>query len=202
MPERTQPTPTTVTHPNGLVFRVIPAASYTARTSRDVRNVVMSDGNTWTVGQPIGWYGTPAAWRTTEGPALANRTRPTAAELQTKHALTVLAAATPGRRRHIAAAAEDYLGQIDRRRLPIGFKRAILDDGLNRIDAYHLRHGHEFAKALGLGGGENNPGLGEVARAVLAAIDAPIQRLTACATQTGQPILVAVLHVAAGVHRG
>jgi hypothetical protein len=64
--ERTQRTRPTVTHPNGLVFRVIPADSYTARMSRDRRQLVMTDGQTWTVGQPVGWHGTPAAWRTEE----------------------------------------------------------------------------------------------------------------------------------------
>jgi hypothetical protein len=64
MPERTQDTQPTITHPNGLVFRVIPADSYTARMSRDIHQLVMSDGQLWNTGQPIGWHGTPAAWRT------------------------------------------------------------------------------------------------------------------------------------------
>lgn len=62
--QRTQRTHHTVTHPNGLVFRVIPADSYTARMSRDRRQLVMADGQLWNVGAPIGWYGVPAAWRT------------------------------------------------------------------------------------------------------------------------------------------
>ncbi|MFJ6578394.1 hypothetical protein ACIQMY_20785 [Streptomyces sp. NPDC091368] len=66
MPERTQRTHPTVTHPNGLTFRVIPAGSYTARMSRDRRQLVMTDGQLWQVGQPVGWYGTPAAWRVEE----------------------------------------------------------------------------------------------------------------------------------------
>ncbi|MFF5972239.1 hypothetical protein ACFY7C_12040 [Streptomyces sp. NPDC012769] len=66
--EPTQHTQPTVTHPNGLVFRVIPADSYTARMTRDRRQLVMTDGQTWTVGQPVGWHGTAAAWLTTEAP--------------------------------------------------------------------------------------------------------------------------------------
>lgn len=73
MPERTQATPTTVTHPNGLVFRVIPADSYQARVARDIHQLVMSDGQLWTTGQPVGWHGTAAAWRTED----IDRTHPT-----------------------------------------------------------------------------------------------------------------------------
>ncbi|WP_042170136.1 hypothetical protein [Streptomyces sp. NBRC 110035] len=69
--ERTQastspPSPTkprTVRHANGLTFRVIPAGSYTARIARDVRQLTMADGTTWTVGLPVGWHGVAAAWQ-------------------------------------------------------------------------------------------------------------------------------------------
>ncbi|WP_282698030.1 hypothetical protein [Streptomyces sp. CC208A] len=80
MPERTQHTPPTITHPSGLVFRVISADSYTARMSRDQHQLVMDDGRTWTVGQPIGWHGTAAAWRADEK---AHRTQPDEALRQT-----------------------------------------------------------------------------------------------------------------------
>ncbi|ODA75571.1 hypothetical protein [Streptomyces sp. AVP053U2] len=53
----------TVRHPNGLEFRVIDADSYTARMARDVHAVTMADGTVWTVGAPIGWRGTSAAWQ-------------------------------------------------------------------------------------------------------------------------------------------
>ncbi|MFJ6293223.1 hypothetical protein ACIQJX_07665 [Streptomyces griseoviridis] len=55
-----------VRHANGNEYRVVDAASYTARMSRDIHQVTMTDGTAWTVGQPIGWYGTPAAWKANE----------------------------------------------------------------------------------------------------------------------------------------
>lgn len=58
-----QPTPRVVHHANGLAFRVIDPDSYTARMARDVHPVTMTDGTVWTVGQPVGWHGTSAAWR-------------------------------------------------------------------------------------------------------------------------------------------
>jgi hypothetical protein len=71
-----QPTPTgprTVRHANGLEFRVIPADSYDARIARDVRPLTMADGTVWTVGAPVGWHGTPAAWQTPTPTAQAAR---------------------------------------------------------------------------------------------------------------------------------
>ncbi|MFC7892706.1 hypothetical protein [Streptomyces sp. NPDC057381] len=55
--------PAEVRHANGNEYRVIDAGSYTARMARDVHDVTMADGTVWTVGQPIGWHGVPAAWR-------------------------------------------------------------------------------------------------------------------------------------------
>ncbi|WP_405695236.1 hypothetical protein OHA99_09320 [Streptomyces coelicoflavus] len=66
----------TVRHANGLEFRVIDAGSYTARMARDVHQVTMADGRVWTVGQPIGWYGTPAAWQPRCPAATASDTSP------------------------------------------------------------------------------------------------------------------------------
>ncbi|MGW0837513.1 hypothetical protein [Streptomyces prunicolor] len=63
-----QPTPSQVAHANGLTFKVINGASNHARTARNVRQLVMADGSTWTVGLPIGWRGTEAAWQNTETP--------------------------------------------------------------------------------------------------------------------------------------
>ncbi|MEU8537541.1 hypothetical protein [Streptomyces parvulus] len=59
----------TVRHANGLEYRVIDASSYTARMARGIHDVTMDDGSVWTVGQPIGWHGTPAAWRRAAGEA-------------------------------------------------------------------------------------------------------------------------------------
>ena len=66
-----QPTPKTVAHTNGLTFKVIDGNSNFARVARNVRQLTMADGSTWTVGLPIGWRGTEAAWHTTETPAQA-----------------------------------------------------------------------------------------------------------------------------------
>lgn len=55
--------PNTVTHANGLTFKVIPANSYDARIARGVHTLTMTDGNTWTVGTR--GAGTALAWRTT-----------------------------------------------------------------------------------------------------------------------------------------
>lgn len=56
--------PGIVRHANGAEYRVVEAGSYTARMARDIHDVTMADGTVWTTGLPIGWHGTPAAWRT------------------------------------------------------------------------------------------------------------------------------------------
>lgn len=66
-----QPTPKTVAHANGLTFKVIDGSSNFARVARNVRQLTMADGSTWTVGLPIGWRGIEAAWHTTETPEQA-----------------------------------------------------------------------------------------------------------------------------------
>lgn len=66
-----QPTPETVAHANGLEFRIIDGNSPYARVARSVRQLVMADGTEWTVGAPIGWRGTEAAWKPTETPEQA-----------------------------------------------------------------------------------------------------------------------------------
>ncbi|MGW4256908.1 hypothetical protein [Streptomyces californicus] len=122
-------------------------------------------------------------------PAVAPTTR------QTSHALTMLAATTPGRRRVIQAAAEEYLSQIDRDRLPLGYDVPITDDHYNRVDAYRMRGGRTFARMLGIACQPSDPQLPDTARAVLAAITAPVDRLTERAATTGQPAAVALLHI-------
>ncbi|MFD9443387.1 hypothetical protein [Streptomyces sp. NPDC060001] len=61
-----QPTPATVTHANGLTFKVVDGGSNLARTARQTRQLTMADGTTWTVGLPIGWRGREAAWHNPE----------------------------------------------------------------------------------------------------------------------------------------
>ncbi|MBV7671396.1 hypothetical protein STHAL_18260 [Streptomyces halstedii] len=114
---------------------------------------------------------------------------------QTRHALTALASLTPGRRRVVQAAAEEYLSQIEHRRLPIGYTQPITSDRYNRIDAYHMRRGHIFARMLGIACQPQDADLPDTARAVLAAINAPVAELTARAQTTGHPGLVALLHI-------
>lgn len=120
----------------------------------------------------------------------------TAQAQQISHALNALARTTPGRRRVIQACAEAYLSQVDRRRLPAAYRYPILDDRLNRADAFRMRRGDTLARMLGLAVRPDDPYLPDTARAVLAAIDAPVDRLTAAATASGQPHLIAVLWLA------
>ncbi|MEU3976869.1 hypothetical protein [Streptomyces bacillaris] len=119
----------------------------------------------------------------------------TPASRQTAHALTALATLTPGRRRVIQAAAEEYLSQIDRHRLPLGYDLPITLDHSNRADAYRMRRGETFARMLGISCQPSDADLPDTARAVLATINAPVDQLTARATATGQPAAIALLHL-------
>lgn len=120
---------------------------------------------------------------------------------QIRHALTALTRTTPGRRRVIQAAAEEYLSQIDRRILPMGydwhFPANPAGDRRNRGDAFRMRRGNTFARMLGIACQPTDPHLPLTARVILAEIDAPVRRLTAAATASGQPLLVATLHLIA-----
>lgn len=118
----------------------------------------------------------------------------TAQERQARHALTALARTTPGRRRLIATCAEDYLSQVERRRLPVGHDRPIADDRANRADAYRMRRGDVLARLLGLAVHCSDGNLPGAARAVLAAVNTPVDRLVRDAKATGAPGLVALLH--------
>ncbi|WP_432111386.1 hypothetical protein [Streptomyces sp. YPW6] len=117
------------------------------------------------------------------------------ASRQTRHALTALTTLTPGRRHVIQAAAEEYLSQVDRRRLPMGYDLPITLDHSNRADAYRMRRGDTFARMLGISCQPSDADLPNTARAVLAAINAPVDRLTARAATTGQPTAIALLHI-------
>ncbi|MCX4799628.1 hypothetical protein OG497_37875 [Streptomyces sp. NBC_01242] len=114
---------------------------------------------------------------------------------QTRHALTMVPTLTPGRRRVVQAAAAEYLSQVERRRLPLGWGQPITDDHSNRADAYHMRRGHVFALMLGISCRSSDAQLPDTARAVLAAIEAPVMKLTARAEATGQPAAIALLHI-------
>ncbi|MEU8623271.1 hypothetical protein [Streptomyces sp. NPDC048669] len=118
-----------------------------------------------------------------------------AATPQARHALAMLATTAPGRRRVIQAAAEEYLSQIDGHRLPVGWNQPITDDRYNRVDAYRMRQGGTFARMLGIACQPSDAQLPDTARAILAAIDATPQRLADLARVTGQPGLVALLHL-------
>ncbi|MEU0831267.1 hypothetical protein [Streptomyces sp. NPDC005969] len=114
---------------------------------------------------------------------------------QTRHALEMLATMAPGRRRVVEAAAADYLSQVERRSLPLGYTVQIFDDRANRVDAYGMRRGHVVARMLGIACRPGDENLPDTARAILAAISAPVDRLVEQATATGQPTLLALLHV-------
>lgn len=117
---------------------------------------------------------------------------------QTRHALTALNRTTTGRRRVIQAAAEEYLSQVDRRRLPMGWVQPITDDRFNRVDAYRMRRGDLFARMLGIACRPSDPQLPDTARAVLAELNATVDQLTARAMATGQPNAVALVHLIVG----
>jgi len=117
---------------------------------------------------------------------------------QIRHALTALAATTPSRRGFIARAAADYLSQVDRRRLPVGYREPIFDDRSNRADAYRMRGGDTLARMLGLAVRPSDEHLPATARAVLAATNANVDRLTEAAHRTGAPGAVATLYVLTG----
>ncbi|MEU5426882.1 hypothetical protein AB0H73_14935 [Streptomyces olivoreticuli] len=117
---------------------------------------------------------------------------------QTRHALTALAHSTPGRRRVIAWHAEQYLAQVERRRLPVGYCCPIPSDRLNRADAYRMR-GSVFARMLGISCRRDDADLPDTARAVLAAIGETELRLEQAAVASGQPALVAILWLATAV---
>lgn len=118
----------------------------------------------------------------------------TPAARQTRHALTALATASTDRRRRIAQYAETYLSQVDRRVLPVAYSRPIADDRANRADAYRMRGGDQFARMLGISCHPADPNLPDTARAVLAEIEAPVDRLVHTALATGAPGAVALLH--------
>ncbi|MFE2930638.1 hypothetical protein [Streptomyces sp. NPDC059278] len=120
----------------------------------------------------------------------------TSDQRQTQHALTALAHTTPGRRRLIATCAEEYLAQVDHKRLPVGYQRAILNDRSNRADAYRMRRGEQLAQMLGISCRPSDPQLPDTARAVIGAVDTPVRKLTATAVATGQPHLIAALYIA------
>ncbi|MBD0743573.1 hypothetical protein [Streptomyces sp. CBMA152] len=115
---------------------------------------------------------------------------------QTRHALTALTRMTPARRSVVQAAAVEYLSQVDRRRLPVGYDRAIGHDDDNRADAFTMRRGNVMARLLGLGVQPHDPDLPDTARAVLAAIDTTPRELTKLGEASGQSLLVAALWLA------
>ncbi|MFD8577172.1 hypothetical protein ACFV1H_17800 [Streptomyces virginiae] len=125
----------------------------------------------------------------------------TPARRQLDHALTALAATTPGRRRYIAEAATEYLDQIDGRRLPLGYDRPFPPAlaAANRADAFRMRRGCTVAAMLGLAVQPSDPHFPTTLRAIVTAVDAPVDRLVETAHTTGAPATVALLHLLGGV---
>ncbi|MFF0629816.1 hypothetical protein [Streptomyces sp. NPDC004296] len=118
-----------------------------------------------------------------------------AQDRQILHALTALSRTTPGRRRLVRDCAEQYLSQVDRQRLPVGYDQPISTDWANRADAHRMRHGDQFARMLGISCRPGDRHLPATARAVIAAVDAPVEQLVDIAQRTGDPAGVAVAHV-------
>ncbi|MFD9047803.1 hypothetical protein [Streptomyces zaomyceticus] len=114
---------------------------------------------------------------------------------QTRRALDNLAYATPEERTRLRAAAEEYLSQVDRRCLPLGYNRPIPNDGDNRSDAFHMRRGDTIAHLLHLHVSADDAELPHTARAVLHELDASVRELITLASITGQPSLIAVAHL-------
>ncbi|MFH8752962.1 hypothetical protein ACH4GK_17795 [Streptomyces rimosus] len=117
---------------------------------------------------------------------------------QMRHALTALAKVSPGQRRRIREAAEEYLSQVEYRRLPAGYKRPLIDERVNRADAFKLRRGNLLARLLGISCRPDDEDLPDTARAVIAACEAPVTALTEAAQSSGDPVGVAVAYVVAG----
>ncbi|MCY0960847.1 hypothetical protein [Streptomyces sp. H27-H5] len=132
-------------------------------------------------------------------PAAADpRQSATPAQRQLDHALTALARTTPGRSRYIADAAERYLAQVERRRRPYGYRRDYRDDMMNRRDAFEMRGGHTVATMLGLSVRPSDPQFPATARAIITAVNAPVDQLVEAARTTGAPAAVALAHILGG----
>jgi hypothetical protein len=136
---------------------------------------------------------------------MAHRTQPpertnSPAQRQLDHALTALAVASPGRRRYIAAAAQEYLDQIDGRRLPMGYDRPfhVSAAARNRADAFRMRRGSTVAAMLGLAVQPSDEHFPTTLRAIITAVDAPVTTLVEAARTTGAPAAVALLHILGG----
>ncbi|GAA3374691.1 hypothetical protein [Streptomyces racemochromogenes] len=125
-------------------------------------------------------------------------TRHNQARRQLDHALTALAGTTPGRRRYIAAAAREYLAQVDYQRLPVGYDQPIYGDWANRADAYEMRGGRTVAGMLGLSVRPADEHLPTTMRAIISAVDGPIDRLAEIARTSGAPAVVALAYILGG----
>lgn len=125
----------------------------------------------------------------------------TPARRQLDHALTALARMSPGLRRYTAEAAQEYIDQIDGRRLPMGYDRPFHASAAarNRADAFRMRRGNTVAAMLGLAVRPSDPNFPTTLRAIITAVDAPVTTLVEAARTTGAPAAVALVHLLAGV---
>lgn len=121
---------------------------------------------------------------------------PAAITRQARHALTVLARLTPGRRTIVQHAATEYLSQVDGHVLPMGYDWPLHNAAANRADAYRMRFGATLTGVLGISCQPGDADLPDTARAVLTAINAPVDQLTTHARTTGQPAAIVFLHIA------
>ncbi|MFH8581686.1 hypothetical protein [Streptomyces zaomyceticus] len=105
---------------------------------------------------------------------------------KTLHALTALTHTTHGRRRIIHRAATRYLATQPH-------------DPDSCRHAYVWAEGDTLARMLGLAIHPTDTALPGIARTVLDRLDTPTRQLTAYATTTGQPQLIALAHIAVGL---
>ncbi|MFF8412857.1 hypothetical protein [Streptomyces omiyaensis] len=136
---------------------------------------------------------------------MAQSTPDTTTDRHVRHALDRLKAARATRRRLIEAAAIEYLSQVHRHRLPVGYSQPIGDDRQNRADAFHMRRGDLLAQLLGLSTSPDSPHLPVVAQAVLTELDATARQLVEYAALAKTPAAPAAAaarsnDVTAGLH--
>lgn len=131
-------------------------------------------------------------------PTVEPKQNATPAQRQLDHALTALARTTPGRRRYIREAAAEYLAQVDYRILPVGYDQPIYGDWINRADAFKMRGGATVAAMLGLAVRPTDEHFPTTARAIITAVDTPVDTLVEAARTSGAPAAVALAHILGG----
>jgi len=110
-----------------------------------------------------------------------------------QHAITTIHTADHTNRAAIERRLRKYVGQLDGTALPVSYDQPITGHHHNLIDAWRML-GRSLAHTLGITTSATE--FPDTARAILAGLDASATRLTALATATRQPAVVALAHVA------